>query len=452
MHTLHRISTAVAGAALLSGAGFAQDLTVKAPPQTSTIALTHATIHTVSGAVIDDGFVLIKNGKIDDVGRMEALLSAPRTREAWETIDLSGLHVYPGLISVGSSIGLNEVGSVRATIDTNETGGVTPEVRAAAAVNPDSWHFPVARSNGVLTFAVTPSGGSIPGRGSIMRADGWTWEDMAIDDDAGLVINWPNVRPINAWWMNQSDEEQLRRAREAVQSIDDAFSRAETYFASREADDTTPFSIRYDSMGPAIRGETPVFISAQELDQIRSAVTWAKGRDLDVVIVGGRDAALCTDFLKRHDVGVIVTGTLRMPRRSDAAYDEAFTLPAELEAAGVRWCLAGTGGPSSERNLPYHAAMAVAYGLDPAVALRSITLSAADLIGMGDTLGSVEKGKAATLIVTDGNPLEMATQVRHAFIDGREIDLSNKQTKLAEKYREKYRQMGLIPREGDTAQ
>jgi imidazolonepropionase-like amidohydrolase len=270
---------------------------------------------------------------------------------------------------------------------------------------------------------------------------------MTVLGDGGLLINWPNVRPTNAWWMNQSEEEQLKRSREAVQAIDEAFSGAEAYFAARESDGATLYSLRFDAMGPALRGETPVYISAQELDQIRSAVTWATDRGLKPIIVGGRDAHLCTNFLKRHDVGVIVTGTLRMPRRSDAAYDEAFTLPAALEGAGVKWCLAGTGGSSNDRNLPYHAAMAVAYGLDHDAALRSITLSAAELLGVGDRLGSIEKGKDATLIVTTGDPLEIATQVELAFIDGRRIDLSNKQTDLAKKYREKYRQLGLTPNE-----
>ncbi len=440
-------SAAVAGVLLLGSAAIAQDLTHKAPPQATTIVLTNATIHTIADREFSDGFVVIKDGKIDEIGTMQQFESRPSTREALDIVDCAGLHIYPGLVSASSDIGLNEVGSVRATIDRSETGSVTPEVRAAVAVNPDSWHFPVARSNGVLTFGVRPSGGSIPGRMSVVSADGWTWEDMTVVGDAGLLINWPNVRPSNAWWMNQSEEEQLRRSREAVQSIDDAFSGAEAYFATREADDTAAYSLRFEAMGPTLRGESPVYISAQELDQIRSAVTWATDRGFRPIIVGGRDAHLCTDFLKRHDVGVILTGTLRMPRRSDAAYDESFTLPAALEDAGVTWCLAGTGGSSNERNLPYHAAMAVAYGLDPDVALRSITLSAAELLGVGDRLGSLEPGKDATIIVTTGDPLEMATRVERAYIDGRAIDLSNKQTDLAEKYREKYRQLGITPRD-----
>ncbi len=445
MMTMKTLIAAAAGVLLLGGAAFAQDLTHKAPPQTTTIVLTNANIHPVSGRAIADGFVVIKGGKIEALGAMNDFDGGLRDRS--EVIDCAGMRVYPGLISASSDIGLNEVGSVRATVDTTETGNLTPEVRAAVAVNPDSWHFPVARSNGVLTFGVRPSGGSIPGRMSVLCADGWTWEDMTVAGDAGLLINWPNVRPSSAWWMNQSEEEQLKRSREAVQAIDDAFNGAEAYFAAREADDATPYSIRFDSMGPALRGESPVYLSAQELDQIRSAVTWATDRGLKPIIVGGRDAHLCTDFLTRHDVGVIVTGTLRMPRRSDAAYDEAFTLPAALEDAGVKWCLASTGGSSNDRNLPYHAAMAVAYGLNREAALRSITLSAAELLGVEDRLGSIEPGKDATLIVTTGDPLEMATRVEFAFIEGRRIDLSNKQTDLAKKYREKYRQLGLTPNE-----
>ena len=437
---------ALACAAGLSPAARAQDLTHKAPPQKGVLVLTNAQVHTVSRGVIEDGYVLIRDGRIEGVGPMRDL-PAPATSAAPRAeIDCAGLRVYPGLIAPSTTIGLAEVSSVRATLDTTEAGAMTPEVRACVAVNPDSWHFPVARSNGVLTFGVMPSGGSIPGRASVMTADGWTWRDMTVLDDAGLRIDWPNVRPISARWMNQSEEEQQKRSREAIEAIDEMFDRAQAYFAARDADPSTPVSVRFEAMSPALRGERPVIISAQELDQIRSAVSWAVGRGLRPVILGGRDAHLCADLLQRHDVGVIITGTLRMPRRSDSPYDEAFTLPAALEAAGVRWCLANNGGSSMERNLPYHAAMAVAYGLDHDAALRAITLSAAELLGVGDELGSVEPGKRATLIVTDGDPMEVATAVRRAFIDGREIDLSNKQTDLAEKYREKYRQLGLTPR------
>lgn len=443
MTLLHRIVPALAAAAV-SGAAIAQDLGVPAPPQQLPIAIHNATIHPVSGPPIENGMIIIVNGKIAQVGRMGDQIFA--TNMTPVVVDAAGKHVYPGLVNPTTLIGLLEVGAVRATLDHSEVGAVTPEVRAAVAVNPDSTQIPVTRSNGVLTVGVMPEGGSITGRASVLRMDGWTWEGLTIADDAGLVINWPNVNPIRSRWMQQSDEEQMENMRRNLRVIEDAFSAAAAYAAARKADPSSPTSTRWESMLPTLDGQKPVFIRAQEAEQIRSAVSWAVDRGFKPVIVGGRDAARCVDLLKRHDVGVIITGVHRLPTRDDSFYDEPFTLPAELEAAGIRWALgASSTGYGNDRNLPYHAATAVAYGLDHGAALRSITLSAAELLGVGDTLGSIEQGKAATLIITDGDPMEIATRVERAFIDGREIDLANKQTHLADKYRERYRQMGLIP-------
>jgi imidazolonepropionase-like amidohydrolase len=444
MTLLRTLSTTIAGAIVAAGAA-AQDLGVPAPAQSAPILIRNATIHPVTAPDIQNGFLLLVDGKIRQVGREGEALNLPE-RVVPETIDGAGQHVYPGLINPITLIGLLEVGAVRATLDYAEVGAVTPEVRAAVAVNPDSTQIPVTRSNGVLTVGVMPEGGTIPGRASVLRLDGWTWEDLAVLDDAGLVVNWPNVRPIRSRWMRQSEEEQSDATRKSLQAIDDAFADAEAYFAARGVDPLEPVSTRWEGIGPTLRGEKPVFIRAQEAEQIRSAVSWALGRNLKPVIVGGRDAALCADLLKKHDVGVIITGVHRLPARDDSRYDEAFTLPLTLEQAGVRWALgASSTGYGNDRNLAYHAATAVAYGLSPDAALRSITKSAADLLGVGDRLGSLEPGKAATLILTTGDPMEISTHVVEAFIDGRRITLSNKQTKLADKYREKYRQLGHTP-------
>lgn len=444
MTLLHRMIPALAAAAFAAGSALAQDLGIPAPAQTGPILIRNATIHPVSGPSIDNGFVLMIDGKIAQVGRAGDAVSA--TSKPPETIDASGKHVYPGLINPTTLIGLLEIGAIRATLDHTEVGPVKPEVRAAVSVNPDSTQIPVTRSNGVLTVGVMPEGGSITGRASVLRMDGWTWEGLTVADDAGLVINWPNVNPIRSRWMQQSDEEQMENMRKSLRVIDDAFNAAQAYVAAREADPSLPISTRWESMRPTLEGKKPIFIRAQEAEQIRSAVSWAVESGFKPIIVGGRDATRCVDLLKRHDVGVIITGVHRLPSREDSAYDEPFTLPAELQAAGVRWALgASSTGYGNDRNLPYHAATAVAYGLDHASALRSITLSAAELLGVADTLGSLDNGKAATLIITTGDPMEITTRVERAFIDGREIDLSNKQTHLADKYRERYRQMGLIP-------
>lgn len=447
MTLLRTFVTTLAAGALL-GAASAQDLGVPAPAQTTPILIRNATIHPVSGPVVNNGFVLLVDGRISQIGNAgDAVFS---TNMPPEVVDASGKHVYPGLINATTLIGLLEVGAVRSTLDYAEVGAVTPEVRAAVSVNPDSTQIPVTRSNGVLVVGVMPEGGTIPGRASVMRLDGWTWEGLTVADDAGLIINWPNVNPIRSRWMQQSDEEQAETMRKNLRVIDDAFREAKAYFASRKADPTTPTSTRWESMRPTIEAGKQIFIRAQEAEQIRSAVSWAVENGYKPVIIGGRDAAKCADLLKKHDVGVIITGVHRLPSRDDAPYDEPFTLPYELEAAGVRWALgASSTGYGNDRNLPYHAATAVAYGLDHDAALRSITLSAAELLGVAETLGSLENGKSATLIITTGDPMEITTQIERAYIDGKEIDLSNKQTKLADKYRERYRQMGVIPAKAD---
>lgn len=440
-----KLLTTSVGLLLAAGATHAQDLGVKAPPQTAPILITGATVHPVSGPAIENGVILFSEGKLGLIGPASEL-DRVRLSGDVQRIDATGKHIYPGLIGANTVMGLMEIGAARATLDYSEVGDVSPEVRAAVAVNPDSTTIPVTRLNGILTVGVMPLGGTIPGRASVMRMDGWTWEDMAVKADAGLIINWPNLRPIRAWWMERSEEDQLEETRKALDVIDEAFNKAKAYIAAEKADANLATDLRWEAMRGVLENGDRVFIRANELEQIQSAVAFGQRHHVKVVIVGGRDAAHCADLLKRHDVPVMVAGTLKLPRRRDSFYDEAYTLPAQLQAAGVSWCLASNGGSfetPNERNLPYHAAMAVAHGLDPEIALRSITLSAAEVLGVEEQLGSLESGKAATLIITDGNPLEVTTTVERAFIDGREIALVSKQTVLDEKYREKYKRLNV---------
>lgn len=438
--------SALAASLVISAGAIAQDLGVKAPPQSNPIILV-GTVHTVSDGVIENGMVMFDGGVITTVGDAE-MLQRMRLSEDVEVIELpDGMHIYPGLIGANTIMGLTEVSSVRATLDHSEVGDFTPEVRAASSVNPDSTLIPVTRSAGILTVGVMPLGGNITGRASVMRMDGWTWEDMAIEADAGLVVNWPSVRPSTAWWVTTPRKEQIERAERRLTEIDEFFTAAQSYLDAKSADGSIQTDIRYEAMAPALRAESPVFIRANEVQQIESAIEWATGRGLKAVIVGGRDAEQCADLLKKADVGVIVDGVHRLPGRRDHFYDEPFTLPARLEAAGVRWCLASGEETAHERNLPHNAGTAVAHGLDPEAGIRAITLSAAELLGVDDRIGSIEEGKAATLIVTDGNPMEVTTQTWMAFIDGRRISLADKQKLLTEKYLEKYRQLGLFGEE-----
>ena len=445
-HTLARIL----GAALVSAGAFAstasaQDLIHKAPPQSKPIVIEHATIYTVSGKIIHNGSVVFDKGVITQVlGDGQRA----KVRGDVERIDAAGKFVYPGFISAVTGLGLVEIQSVRATVDSSEVGDIKPEVRGAVAVNPDSTLFPVARTNGVLTAGVFPSGGLIPGRASIMRLDGWTWEDMTVLDDAGVIINWPRVRLFTSRFRAATNaKEQRRQSTKRIELIADTFDAARAYFASKDVDSEIPTDERFEALRGAIAGDSPVFIFANEYEQIVSGLSWALDEGLKPILVGGRDALLAVDLLKDNDVPVIVSGTQRLPGRRDANYDEAYQQPIELEAAGIRWCMStggGSFGASNERNLPYHAAASVAYGLSKATALRSVTLSAAEILGIDDTLGSIEKGKAATLVIANGPPLELTTNPVAAFINGRRIDLRNKQTELRDKYLDKYRQLGLI--------
>lgn len=456
MNTLTTLVATTAAALAITAAiaptpARAQDLTVTAPAQDAPVFLVGGEVHTVSGEVIPDGVVAFNDGIITIVGRRADVMPRIKLSADARVVDITGHRVYPGLIASNTRLGLTEIGAVRATHDYDETGQLTPEVTAAVAVNPDSTLIPVARSNGVLTFASAPSGGRVPGALSVMRAEGWTWEDMTVSRRAGIVLDWPRMRDPYRAFPGGGDRDDPR---DAVAAIDALFDRAASYDAQRTADPATAIDIRMESMRALLPtagdDRIPLFINANDVDEIRSAVTWAAGRDLRCVIVGGRDAPLVSDLLAAHNVPVILSGTHTWPKRADSPHDDPFTLPKRLSDAGVTFAIDTSDRDGNVRNLPYEAARAAAFGLDPALALRAITLDAATILGVDDQLGSIDRGKRATLLVTDGDVLEVTTIVKHAFIDGREIDLTNKQTDLRDKYREKYRQLGKIPRQPDA--
>lgn len=409
------------------GALAAQDLTPKAKPQEQDIVLEHATLHTVSHGTIADGELHFAGGVIRYVGPARSGGSGLR-------IDCKGKHVYPGWIGANNTLGLLEIGQVRATNDTRETGNMTPEVRACVAVNPDSAVIPVTRSNGILVAGVFPLGGVVAGRASILQLEGRTWEDMTLLDDAGLCVSWPSARATPRRFVRETAPEP-DTSKEQIAALDEFFTAAAAYVAARDADPKVPTDVRFEAMRPVLAAKKPVFLRADRLDQIEAALAWCKKRALRPVLVGGRDADLCLDLLVRERVPVMLLGTLALPRRAESPYDETFKLPGLLQEAGIAWCLASGEENAHERNLPYHAAAAVAFGLPRDAAVRAITLSAAEILGVADQVGSLDVGKQATLFVCDGDPLEITTQIEQAFIRGMALDLSNKQVKLMEKYR-----------------
>ncbi|MBI1191180.1 MAG: amidohydrolase family protein [Tepidisphaera sp.] len=447
--TLTLLAASIAGVSVAN----AQDLGLKAPAQDGPIAILHATVHPIEGPEIADGVVWFSDGVISHVGKAsewEDIKSRARFAKPPREIDASGLHVYPGLFGPLTQQGLNEIQAVPATIDTSEVGAVTPEVRATVAVNPDSTVIPVTRANGVLLAGVFPEGGIIAGRCGVIRMDAWTRPEMTVRDDSGVVLRWPNMRPINAWWNNRSDEEQQKEIKANLDAIAKVFDTAKAYADAKAADANAPTDLRWEAMKSLFAKDNaePLFVFADDMDQINAAVTFCADRGVRCVLVGGRDADRCAPLLKEHNVSVLVRGTFVMPRRDDAPYDDGYTLPKRLFDAGIPFAIAGGDETAHERNLPYAAAMAAAHGLPQDAAIRAITLGPAELLGVADHYGSLKDGKSATLIITTGNPLEITTHVKQAFIDGREISLDNKQEELAKKYRERYRQTGDLKEPG----
>jgi len=407
-------------------------------PQGHPIAMVDVTIHPVSGPVIERGVVLFDQGMLVAIGETVEIPADA------EKISLPGKHVYPGLFDAYTQIGLVEFPSVRATRDETETGTVNPNAAAQVAVNPDSELIPVARSNGILTVLSAPTGGLISGTSAIMQLDGWTWEDMTLKAPAGAHLNWPKWVPVFTWLTPSTEQVQSERREKALEELRQALADARAYDQARKENrQAHPRDARWEALARVTRGEVPIVAEADELQQIQSAVAFAQREGLKLILVGGYDAPLCTDLLKQAGVSVIVGGVHRLPQRPGDPYDHPFTVPARLHAAEVPYCIASRNEASRVRNLPYHAGTAAAYGLPAEEALRAVTLYPAQILGVADRIGSLEAGKEATLIVTNGDPLETPTQVERAFIQGREVDLNDKQKRLWHKYREKYRRQGV---------
>ncbi len=423
---------------------FASDI-IPGKPQNKPIALVGGTIHTITNGTIENGIVLFDKGKIVAVGKD---VNIPKDAEI---IDVKGKHVYPGLINAFTTIGLIEIGAVRATRDVTEVGLVNPNVRAEVAFNPDSEHPPVTRANGITMALVVPTGELIAGQSALMMFDGWTWEEMTLKAPVGLHIYWPRmVQPTRGFAFTRQSPEELRKEVERrLQLIRETFAKAKAYKKAKEAEAQKgiPYhdtDLKYEAMIPVLEGKVPVFVHANSSKEILSAIEWAESEGVKIVIVGGEDSWKVADVLKNKDIPVILTNIHRLPSSLDSDYDEPFTVAYKLYKAGVKFCIGGEGGYYNERNLPYQAATCVAFGLPRDEALKAITIYPAEILGVADKVGSIEPGKDATLIVTTGDPLEIPTQVVYEFIQGRKVDLTNRQVKLYEKYVEKYRRLGLL--------
>ena len=415
---------------------------IPAPNQDHPILIQGGTIHTISHGILENADILFDNGKITSVGHN---LDIPTEAEI---IDASGQHVFPGLISAGSTLGLQEIGAVRATRDYAEVGAVNPNVRANVSYNPDSELIPITRSNGILLALSVPRSGLISGTSSLMMLDGWTWEDATLMHPVGLHLFWPSMNIPKPKPGKQKEKKDKDSRLKSIQKIDDLIQESRAY-AQLKVTGSPSFKhdLRLEGMLPMISGKIPVFIHANEVQQIEAAVYWAERQSVKMVLVGGKDSWRVTQLLKDREIPVIYTQTHSTPMRRFEQYDQAFITPSQLYAAGVKFCISNSESPFQTphiRNLPYHAAKAASYGLSWKEALRSITLSTAEILGVEDQIGSLEASKDATLFIADGDILDVRTQVNMAFIQGRRVDLSDRHKTLYSKYRNKYKQKGIL--------
>ena len=413
------------------------------PPQSQPVVLRGATIHTVTNGTIENGTIVLDNGRIVAVGTDVAI---PRGAKI---VDVTGKHIYPGLVDAYSTVGITEIGAVDVSNDINEIGDFNPNVRAEVAVNAESRHIGTTRSAGVLVAFSTPGGGVISGLSSAMSLEGWTWEEMSMKGAAALNVNWPdpNARPRRfgggpppGAFGRGGPQAPPKSYAERVQELKDFFAEARAYRDAVAAGQQVRTDTRYAAMIPALNREIPVVVAAEGIAQINDALTWGKEENLRLVIRGGRDAIYVADRLKAENVPVILTSTMAAPDRQQEGYDGAYGMPARLQAAGVKFAIAGGAGGLYSNRLPWEAGVAVAFGLSEEDALKAVTINAAEMMGVSDKVGSLEVGKQATLLITTGTPLDMMSNIEQAYIQGREINMNDIQKHFFEKYMEKVRQ------------
>ena len=407
-----------------------------------------ATVHPVASAEIQNGSVLVRDGKIVGVGRN---LAAPK---GMRIIEGKGLHVYPGMIDSATQMGLSEISSIRESVDVGEIGKFDPQLRAEVAINPASEHIPVTRANGISTVIALPmngsggfgrsGGGILTGQAALVHLDGWTWEEMEIKKSAGMGMRFPIIPEIGGRFADLPAEfggtgritytDAKKNYETELRELKEFFENARRYQKAKAAKEKgfEP-DLKFEAMLPVLEGKEPLIVMATRERAIHDAVQFADQQKVRVIIADPRELGKMGAELKSRNIPAILGPTLALPLHEDDPYDAAYALPEQFYKAGVKFAF-GTFDNEFARNLPYQAATAVAFGLPYDEALKAVTLNAAQIWGVGDRIGSIEEGKSADLVVTDGDPLEARTLVKQLFIKGKNVDLDNRHKRLYEKY------------------
>jgi imidazolonepropionase-like amidohydrolase len=425
----------------------AASLAIRAWTQTATTsyAIKGGRVFTLAGPAIENGTVLIRDGKITAVG---AGIAIPADAQV---IDVTGLEVYPGMFDPVTQIGLNEVSAVSATLDVSELGDYNPELIAATAVNPASAHIPITRANGITEVIASPgttgfdlqSGGLIAGQASAFNLAGWTMDEMQINRTVAMVINWPSIQTRTFDFASFSIKEKpyvdvKKEYDKSVNALGDWMDRARHYAQAKEKGSPALYErdLKLEALVPVVQGKLPVLVIADEAREIRNAVDFCTKQNLRMILGSGAEAWKVKELLKEKQIPVVLAPTNRLPEHEDTPYDKPYTEPSELFAAGIPVAFSSFGTAFS-RRLPQYAGTAVAYGLPHDEALKAVMLNAAQIFGLADQLGTLEPGKIANIIVTSGDPLELQTQVRYLFIKGQLTSTDNKHRELYEQYRKR---------------
>lgn len=406
-----------------------------AKPQTKPVVLTGATIHIGNGEVIQNGAIAFEKGIITQVGTAASVTSPTGA----EIVDVKGKHIFPGLISLNTTVGLQEIASVRATLDYREVGEINPHVRALVAYNTDSEVIPTLRGNGILVSQAVPQGGAISGSSSVFYSDGWNWEDAVLKKDDGIWLSWPPFLAGN--FDNETFTYAIKRNDKRQETIDvfkKTFAEAKAY---AEVANPSPVNLRLEAMKPLFAGTANLYIRADYAKDIIESVRFAQEAGVKkIVIAGGNESHKVTSFLKDNQVPVIISTTHRLPDGVDENVYLPYELPGLLHKAGVQVAITYADEWWRTRNLGFLAGTASGFsGVTPEEALQFVTRNAADIIGAGQQVGTLEKGKQASLLVSNGDILDMrGNMVQMVYIRGGKVNLDDKQKRLYEKYKEKY--------------
>lgn len=418
---------------VISGKSIAQQ--TPAPEQSEAVTIVGATAHLGNGEVIENSLIIFEDGKLTQV--LDA--TATKMQYRGEIIQAEGKHVYPGFIAPNSTLGLVEIAAVRPTVDQDEIGEILPNVRSLIAYNAESKIVESMRPNGVLLGQIVPRGGLVSGTSSIVQFDAWNWEDAVVKEDDGLHINWPEAFSRGRWWRGEDPNlKPNKEYTEDIQKLTDFFNEARAYLAGEQDYTNLP----YQAMEPVFKGEKKVFVHVDGEKEILDAIQFKKDQKLNgLVIVGGYNALGVAEQLKENEIPVLVNRPHSTPDMAYEDYDYPYKLARLLQDEGVLVGIESSGQMErmNTRNLPFYAGTVAAFGMDKEEALQLITLNTARILGIDDNYGSLEKGKSATLFISEGDALDMRTnRLSHAFIDGRKISLETHQTELWKRYSEKY--------------